>query len=94
MIEFVYKKTKDNTTELKVISCLKRSVKYADTLDEVRNAFSCYLSRMDRINAFYVTDLYKLETNSNNELELWHFNATGDKDRLVAKVIYKNPSKN
>lgn len=56
-----------------------------ETIDGARNSFNYDLKHMERKSTGAPSDFYKTEDISNG-FEVWHLNALGDKDRLVATI--------
>lgn len=70
--------------ELTVKSICK-NLKHCDDIDSARRSFQYDLERIPKRSTGSADVFYKA-TEIINGFEVWHLNATGDKDRLVARI--------
>ena len=94
LVKVNYKTRRSNTYELRVRAMISE-LAHCKNLGDFKSQFQGRLDAMPKSNHaapsyFYTTELKDRATPP--VLEIWHLNAAGDKDRMVAEVVVEEVS--
>jgi len=87
------KSTRRNQMDLEVRALVKTIPTYAATVYAAKCYFESELKDKKPLGMFHYTNFYVTKMDNEfapSQLEVWHTDATGERDRLVAVVTYKD----
>lgn len=89
MLKVTYKSKSKGPLERAVRAKMDQITALWDELEDFERLFKLEMGRMPQNNHICAQHAFRLRTNGENEIAVWHFTPDGNQDRLMAVINYE-----